>query len=206
MRKSEIEHKFSGRLAPLDYFKLPQGLTINIGSKENRLSAIGMDVKRNATLDVIASVLNTPFKDGVFTGVYFTEVLEHLPKGSEQIALSEIHRILRKGGTLIMSTPNRGVWTYMDPAYYLSGHRHYAKNKVCKLLEKTGVTVKASFTGGGVWLIFSNLVYCFMLWPIKKMFGHGASSIASLEKKAADEFRLFKFEGGSEIFVYAVKN
>lgn len=201
-----MKQKLSGRLTPLNYFKPSQlGLTINIGSQERRLADVNLDVKRNAMLDIVASVLNMPFKDGIFTGAYFTEVLEHLPAGSEQTALSEICGVLKSGGTLVMSVPNRGVWKFLDPVYYIHGHRHYAKSEVCEWLEEEGLTVKAVFTGGGAWEVLGNLVYCFMLYPIKKLLGHGLSAIPYLDKKSAGEFRRVKTEGGSGLFICAEK-
>ena len=144
--------RLSGRLTPLNYFKPSQaGLTINIGSQEKRFADVNIDIKRSVTLEVVASVLNLPFRQGVFAGAYFTEVLEHLPAGSERTALAEIYSILRSGGSLIMSVPNRGVWTFLDPVYYIQGHRHYAKSEVCRLLEEEGLTIKAVFPSGGVW-------------------------------------------------------
>lgn len=46
-----------------------------------------------------------PFADNHFDIVIFTEVLEHLIAAPERI-LNEIHRVLRGGGLLILSTPN----------------------------------------------------------------------------------------------------
>jgi SAM-dependent methyltransferase len=203
--KKTILH-LSGRLTPLNYLQIPEGLTINIGSKNNTYTDVNIDVKRSQTLTVVASVLNLPFKQDTFSGAYFTEVLEHLPKNSEPTALSEIKRILKKNGALILSTPNdKGAWMYLDPAYYISGHRHYDKTAVCKLIEETGLTVKTSFTAGGTWELFGNIIYCFMLFPVKKIFKHGLNAIDYLDKKAGNEFTSIKIDGGIGIFVYAVK-
>lgn len=46
-----------------------------------------------------------PFADGAFDVVLFCEVIEHLFE-NPVFTLSEIHRVLRPGGTLIVSTPN----------------------------------------------------------------------------------------------------
>ena len=46
-----------------------------------------------------------PYEDGTFSVVLFCEILEHLPVDPIH-ALAEIHRVLRPGGTLILTTPN----------------------------------------------------------------------------------------------------
>jgi SAM-dependent methyltransferase len=46
-----------------------------------------------------------PFKPGSFDGLFAGEILEHLPRPEE--ALREWNRLLKPGGTLILTTPNR---------------------------------------------------------------------------------------------------
>lgn len=49
-----------------------------------------------------------PFKSGCADAVLFSEVVEHLV--DPDAALDEIHRILRPGGHLMLSTPNLAAW------------------------------------------------------------------------------------------------
>jgi len=53
--------------------------------------------------DVISSALEVPFSSDTFDTVVSTEVLEHVPDPAR--ALREMHRILKPGGHLILSTP-----------------------------------------------------------------------------------------------------
>lgn len=46
-----------------------------------------------------------PFKDNYFDAIIFTEVLEHLPQ-SPLFALRQMYRVLKPGGSLILTTPN----------------------------------------------------------------------------------------------------
>jgi len=46
-----------------------------------------------------------PFEDDIFDVIIFTEVLEHIIAPPKQI-VQELKRVLKKGGKLIMSTPN----------------------------------------------------------------------------------------------------
>lgn len=54
-----------------------------------------------------------PFPDETFDVIVMLEVLEHV--GDDISTISEIHRILKKDGTLIMSVPNTGLFAFLDP-------------------------------------------------------------------------------------------
>jgi 2-polyprenyl-6-hydroxyphenyl methylase/3-demethylubiquinone-9 3-methyltransferase len=56
---------------------------------------------------VVGSVLSLPFPDASFEFVLSTEVLEHTP--DPQAGLRELCRIVKPGGTLLMTTPGR-LW------------------------------------------------------------------------------------------------
>lgn len=49
-----------------------------------------------------------PFADGIADAVLFSEVIEHLVDPDS--ALDELHRVLRPGGHLLLSTPNLAAW------------------------------------------------------------------------------------------------
>lgn len=53
--------------------------------------------------DVISSALQLPFQDSVFDSVVCTEVLEHVP--DPLLALKEMRRVLKPGGTLLLTVP-----------------------------------------------------------------------------------------------------
>lgn len=58
-----------------------------------------------AALDIIRQPL--PFPDAHFAIVTFSEVLEHLPVERLNFVLSEVARVIRPGGLLIVSSPNQ---------------------------------------------------------------------------------------------------
>jgi SAM-dependent methyltransferase len=49
-----------------------------------------------------------PFLDNTFEMVTFIEVIEHLLR--PDLAISEIHRVLKANGTLVVTTPNYAYW------------------------------------------------------------------------------------------------
>jgi len=55
---------------------------------------------------------NLPFKTEAFDTLTVCEVIEHVK--SERALLKEAHRILKKGGTLILTTPHKGLFSFLD--------------------------------------------------------------------------------------------
>jgi SAM-dependent methyltransferase len=119
---------------------------------------------RSTERELISHVVNVerdrfPFEANWFDVVLFCEVIEHLlmnPLG----ALREVHRVLRPGGSLVVTTPNvnrlenvlaitAGANIY-DP---YSGHgpygrhnREYNREELIRLLEFAGFDAELSFT------------------------------------------------------------
>ena len=146
-----------------------------------------------------ASVISPlPFKINSFDVVFFFMTIEHIPKGTEQIALKNIHRVLKKNGILFLSTVNSNpVATFTDPAFYF-GHRHYSLEQLEKLLEKAGFEVKEDFVHGG----FSIIAYTYLFYFFKHIFRRTFYS-KFLNSWMAREYRSRK--GFMEIKIRAVK-
>jgi SAM-dependent methyltransferase len=74
------------------------------------VSEVAVDAARRLGLDGrrIDDAAELPFADGSFDVVVCTEVLEHL--FAPQIAVAELRRVLRPGGTLIVTVPNVAYW------------------------------------------------------------------------------------------------
>jgi ubiquinone/menaquinone biosynthesis C-methylase UbiE len=74
------------------------------------LSAPALETARGLGLNVKQADVSTklPFDDESFDCAIFGEVIEHIV--DPDFALQEISRILRKGGTLVVTTPNLASW------------------------------------------------------------------------------------------------
>jgi len=59
-----------------------------------------------------ANMYDLPFSDGSFDVVIFCGMLEVPPWGLKEKALMEAHRVLRVGGSFLLTTPNRSYWAY----------------------------------------------------------------------------------------------
>jgi len=108
------------------------------------------------------SALRIPAKDNYFDSVVMFDVIEHIPKGTEKIALKEIKRVLKHGGNLVLSTLlNFWLSNLMDPAWYF-GHRHYSEKTLEKMLKETGFKIEKIKKKGGFFEMTSIiLLYIF---------------------------------------------
>lgn len=99
---------------------------------------------------VNASIYALPFKDDSFDCVICSEVIEHLP--AREQPFFEMSRVLRRGGQLIIRTPDyaRWWWRVIERLYhfFISGGyaeehiTHYSKSSLTKLLEAQGYALK----------------------------------------------------------------
>ncbi|MEE9301540.1 MAG: methyltransferase domain-containing protein [Alphaproteobacteria bacterium] len=91
-----------------------------------------------------------PFEDGTFDLVFGSDVIEHII--DTERALSEMNRVLRPGGQLVLSTPNSAFWVYRLLGLFGKtvsdlqhpGHvRFFSKAALADHVEKAGfVTVE----------------------------------------------------------------
>jgi SAM-dependent methyltransferase len=116
---------------------------------------------------ILCSAETLPLADASFDGLLFLDVLEHVTH--EEAVVSEIRRVLKPGGTLIVSVPHRGLLCWLDslnlyarlvcrthhglfpPEIAQTGvHRHYTKAQLCTLLGPAFTVRRAVCTGLGV--------------------------------------------------------
>lgn len=62
----------------------------------------------------ISTNLKLPYKSNFFDTITLLEVLEHV--GNEKKLIFEIHRVLKPGGKLILTTPHKGIFWRFDMA------------------------------------------------------------------------------------------
>jgi ubiquinone/menaquinone biosynthesis C-methylase UbiE len=96
---------------------------------------------RGAGAYVQATIEHLPFADRAFDKVFSLEVLEHIELDRAPRALREFHRVLKPGGTLVVTTPNyESAWPLIEilvdavvPA--VSGGAHVAKYRRSTLAD-----------------------------------------------------------------------
>lgn len=129
--------------------------------KRRGFEAVGVDasaeyIRRASHADptgtyLVCDAAHVPLPDASFDGALFLDVMEHLP--DDRAAVAEVARLLRPGGTLVLSVPHRGPLAWLDslnlfarfvratrrgrfpPEIAATGcHRHYSISEVRALL------------------------------------------------------------------------
>jgi SAM-dependent methyltransferase len=91
----------------------------------------------------LADGTQLPFRDGVFDAVVCSEVVEHVPPEMERPLLEEMRRVISPDGTLLLTTPHRGWFGWLDPLDAKrrlglrkgKGHKHYSVDEIEALLD-----------------------------------------------------------------------
>jgi SAM-dependent methyltransferase len=97
---------------------------------------------------VCADALAIPFRDGTFDRVIAAEVLEHLP--GDQVAMAELARVLRPGGSLAVTVPRFGPeavnWALSDAYHSVEGGhvRIYRRSSLLGRLRRVGLRLRGS--------------------------------------------------------------
>ncbi len=73
---------------------------------ENLLSKVALKCQSER---IVGSILEIPYADCTFDIVVSSEVIEHVPNPFK--ALSELYRVLKPGGILVVTTPNK-IWYF----------------------------------------------------------------------------------------------
>ncbi len=116
----------------------------------------------------VAPAPTMPFASESFDTIVCWEVLEHIPSRTEQKFYKEIFRVLRPGGALYLSTPNRAILpTILDPAWWLIGHRHYTAHQLTIFGKQAGFTLERTALFGKFWTMAAILNLYTSKWIFK---------------------------------------
>lgn len=116
---------------------------------------IGIDIA-NDEADIIADAKFLPISADSIAVVLCTQVIEHDPEPQKIIA--EIHRILKKGGILILSAPQMGKLHGEPNDYY-----RYTKWGLKYLLLRNGLDIQVIETQGGFFRAIGSHLNFFIL-------------------------------------------
>lgn len=208
MDENEGLTEFHGRLKIIKKLCSNSKFSLNAGSKEVHFgnSAVNIDIDPRCRPNLLADVRCLPFRSEIFEQIFFTDVIEHLTKGSEPRAVREIHRVLHEKGELILTTPHNRLWfVLLDPAFYLKGHRHYTLTEIKKMLEACGFNIVKIFTSGFFWACINVIWYAFITYSVKKIFNYSLPYAPLTLQSFVDKEYEKNGENGYTIFIKALK-
>jgi len=117
----------------------------------------------NSEVDILSDARKLPFKDESFDTILCTEVIEHIYEF--KTAISEMNRILKNGGVLILSTPYF-YWVHESPYDFF----RFTKNGIVKLMEENGFKIEHFYSRGGAFSVFIDMYGKVMDQIIEKLF------------------------------------
>lgn len=136
---------------------------------ENDLKAAKENITNDKVNFKIGSAINLPFGNETFDTAVSWEVIEHLPKNTEDKMFAEISRVLKPGGCFYLSTPRSSFFcNILDPAWWLIGHRHYTEKELTNYAKNNNFETVKTETGGGWWSIMYILNMYIAKWIFKR--------------------------------------
>lgn len=109
-----------------------------------------VDIERSFGPDIQGDARQLPIRSSSIDVVKCTEVLEHVP--DPEAVVSELQRILKPGGALVLSTPfNYGI--HGDPHDY----QRFTKHKLERLL-RDGFTIDRIRSQGAFWTVLAYML------------------------------------------------
>jgi predicted SAM-dependent methyltransferase len=140
-------------------------MILDLGCGDYKIDgAIGLDLRRTACVDIVADAQRLPFKDGSFSRVSSSHLIEHFSHKKVGLVIFEWVRILESGGTIEIRCPDlraRALLFFLNPSWQnvrnIYGEQDYIGNQhLCgfsysnlkTILELNGISkVKRVFDG-----------------------------------------------------------
>lgn len=123
---------------------------------------------RSSEIDFVGDVQALGFGNSTFDTIFCSQVLEHLPEPWR--AISEFHRVLRPGGTLILSAPHLS-YLHNEPGDYYRFTHHGLRH----LLERGGFKVVEMEPSGGLIAFAGHILSTAAIaltceiWPMRRI-------------------------------------
>lgn len=145
------------RVLDLGGTKLNKRGQFNIYDHTDRVTVVNIDSSKGT--DIVCDASSVPFGDGAFDVVICAELLEHVP--CPEKILSEVHRMLNKGGKAYITVPFLFP-IHADPYDYA----RYTATGLRKMIEDSGLTVETIAPHGEFYGVLFDMV---RMWLHKKV-------------------------------------
>ena len=135
---------------------------------------------------IVASGLRIPLPAESFDTCLCTEVIEHIPRGTEPQLLRAIHRVLKPGGKCYLTTPSAAIVSkFTDPAFYLTAHRHYSEPQLAAFVAAAGFELCSAVQKGKL----AELLFLYNLYISKWIFRRGPFAEQWLAERVNREYQ-----------------
>jgi SAM-dependent methyltransferase len=149
--------------------------------KEKNYSVIALDLEPQYEGAITCNVEDgLPFDDESFDIVWCTEVIEHVYK--PEFLLQEVDRILKPGGTAVLTTPNSAWWFY--PLVKLWG---WTPKKLQNPDHKQFFDICEMKKLAPKYQILGYFPYAFFFLPIRSLVGPLSPTFILVQKKPKRE-------------------
>jgi predicted SAM-dependent methyltransferase len=116
--------------------RFAKSLMLDIGCGESKIEgALGLDIRRTNSVNVVADARFLPFRDESFNHVYSSHLIEHFSHQEVKSVLAEWVRVLQKSGVLEIRCPDlraRAFLFFLNPSWRdvinIYGRQDYAGN------------------------------------------------------------------------------
>ncbi len=150
---------------------------------DNKADAAWVIQKNNKFDFQIGDACRLPFEDNIFDVVFAKDALHHIE--AHNIALSEMIRVTKSGGKIIILEGNR-----YNPISYINmtiiqGHQHLTKKYFKKLISSLAERVSFATVESRVWPFKNNLFlpcFNFFEWVMEKVTFLNNYNLAIIEK------------------------
>jgi len=184
-----------------------------IDNDSSALQAAKKIIKEKSTKLILGPAEKLPFEDNSFDKVVMSEVIEHVE--DENRSLQEIHRVLKKGGVLVLTTCNLDYPYLWDPVNWTLQHffdthiksgfwagiwnqhtRMYKEEQIAQLLKIAGFKVEKVESLTSWCLPFNHYLVNFIarLFYSKKLPGSIAKGINKFESNQQSFILKFGFQ------------
>lgn len=155
------------------------GRVLDLGAKTNEEERynsfadideyIALDVVRRegTELDILGDGSRLPMKPNSFHTVIMSELLEHIPLPRVIDCLKEAQRVLKPGGSLLLSTP------FVYPLHGDADFQRISSTALTTLLTEAGFSQIIAIQGGGYTETLLHIIYHPICFDIAPKFGLG---------------------------------